>query len=193
MRNMYAKAYEEMERARDYRENLVENIVDEILDKFEEGLNGYEFSNFNLDGYDREIKLEVYKQISEIFKNTPYFLFTGAKGRVPLRFLLRNDRKDADYFNYLMFLKDKYDSEDNSKCKNIDKDDFEFVKVDTNDDDFEFVFDRENSGSEFRLEPIFIDNDNDRLRQRKEFSTPFKPTNRGYTRLKVKPQQHSYR
>lgn len=117
MRNIYAKAYEEREKAKDYQENLIENIVDETLDKLEEGLNNNKFSNFNFDGCDREIMLEVYKQMVEILKGTPYFLFNDAKGRVPMRFMLRYGSEEADYFNYLMYLKDKYESEDNVNNK----------------------------------------------------------------------------
>lgn len=53
--------------------------------------------------------------MNQIFRDTPYFLFTGNKGEIPMKFMLRNSREEADYFNYLMFLKDKYESEEAEK------------------------------------------------------------------------------
>lgn len=61
MRNIYANAggiikivpYEKMGNEIEYQKNLIENVIDETLDIFEEGLNNNEFLAFNFDGCDR--------------------------------------------------------------------------------------------------------------------------------------------
>lgn len=117
--NIYAKAgealkvvpYEKAKLAREYRENLVENVVDELLDVMEKGLNSNSFSEFAFNDYDSQIVKEAREQIDEILEHTPYSLDYS---RTSMHFW-STDGAEADYFNYLMYLKDKYEIEDSGK------------------------------------------------------------------------------
>lgn len=117
MKNMYAKfgekikvtAVEEIRKENEYKENLIADIIDKYLDVFEEGLNNG-FSEFNINCPDDYNEAAI-DELNKIFENTPYSLYKNING---LCFwpIIHKDR--ADYFNYLMYLKDKYESEDDN-------------------------------------------------------------------------------
>ncbi|MGN1341600.1 MAG: hypothetical protein ACI4VL_00020 [Bacilli bacterium] len=118
MKNMNAKfgekikvtAAEEIRKVNEYKENLIADIIDKYLDVFEEGLNNG-FSEFNINCPDN-YKEAAIDELNKIFENTPYYLYKNING---LCFwpIIHKDR--ADYFNYLMYLKDKYENEVNNK------------------------------------------------------------------------------
>ena len=114
MKNMYAKfgekikvtAVEEIRKENEYKENLIADIIDKYLDVFEEGLNNG-FSEFNINCPDDYNEAAI-DELNKIFENTPYSLYENVGG------LCFRSNAQKNYFNYLMYLKDKYESEDDN-------------------------------------------------------------------------------
>ncbi len=81
-------------------------IIDKYLDVFEEGLNNG-FSEFNINCPDDYNEAAI-DELNKIFENTPYSLYENVGG------LCFRSNAQKNYFNYLMYLKDKYESEDDN-------------------------------------------------------------------------------